>query len=267
MTLVYPTNAEYVSALKNTPEKRFTSPLLRRLTFEKKGISLAVMTGGLAIVFKATDPTTSNRYALRCFKGDSAERHQRYSEISHFLNARKRQLPFIVDFEFFPEEIRVKSADGLPVVLMQWVDGSLLKQWIQTRCEDLDKARVLRLADKWRKMIAVMRSHNFAHGDLQHGNMLVTANDEFVLIDYDGMAVPNLHGPDSPELGLPGYQHRERTSGRSNTLSVHQDNWESVGRFDPDLLRVELKIHDKRQLRFSGIQKVADFGIPLVTLA
>ena len=158
VTLVYPTNSEYVSALKNTPGKRFTHPLLKRLTFEKKGVGLAVMTGGLAIVFKATDPTTSKRYALRCFKGNSAERHQRYSEISNFLNARKAQLPFIVNFEFFPEEIRVKSADGLPVVLMQWVDGSLLKQWIQARCEDIDKPRVLKLAEKWRRMISTMRS-------------------------------------------------------------------------------------------------------------
>ena len=228
MTLVYPTNAEYVSVLKNAPHKRFADPRLQRLQFEKKGISLAVMTGGLAIVFKATDPVTSKRYALRCFKGEASERHKRYSEISSFLKARKALLPFIVDFEFFPEELRVKTADGLPVVLMQWVDGKLLKQWLQDRCNDSDKSRILRLAEKWRQLIATMRSHDFAHGDLQHGNILINDRDEFILIDYDGMAVPNLHGPDSPELGLPGYQHRERTSGKFNKLCTDLDNFSAI---------------------------------------
>ncbi len=228
VTLVYPTNAEYVSALKSGSQKRFTEPRLQRLQFEKKGISLSVMTGGLAIVFKATDSVTSKRYALRCFKGDAVGRNERYSEISKFLTARKSQLPFIVDFEFHPNELIVKTADGLPVVLMQWVDGHLLKQWLYARSQDQDRSRVLRLAEKWRMLVATMRTHNFAHGDLQHGNVLITDHDEFILIDYDGMAVPALHGPDSPELGLPGYQHRERTSGKSNKLSADLDSFSAI---------------------------------------
>jgi len=228
VTLVYPTNAEYVSALKSGSQRRFTEPRFQRLQFVKKDISLFVMTGGLAIVFKATDPVTSKTYALRCFKGDAVGRNERYSEISKFLNARKSQLPFIVDFEFHANELRVKTADGLPVVLMQWVDGRLLKQWLHARSQDQDRSRILKLAEKWRTLIATMRTHDFAHGDLQHGNVLITDADEFILIDYDGMAVPALHGPDSPELGLPGYQHRERTSGKSNKLSADLDSFSAI---------------------------------------
>ena len=228
MTLAYPTIGEYVAALKNAPRRRFTSPLLKNLQFAQKGIGLDLMTGGLAVVFKASDPTTSNRYAVRCFKGHSSDRQERYSEISKFLDAKKKALPYFVHFEYFDEEIRIKSAQGLPVVLMEWSDGSLLKEWLGARCQERDGARVLGLAERWRQLITDLRAHNLAHGDLQHGNIMVNDRDEFVLIDYDGMAVPNLQGPDSPELGLAGYQHRDRTSGKWNKLCVDLDNFSAI---------------------------------------
>ena len=50
---------------------------------------------------------------------------------------------------------------------------------------------------------------NIAHGDLQHGNILIH-NDEIILIDYDGMYVPGLNGMKSNELGHRNYQHPGR---------------------------------------------------------
>jgi hypothetical protein len=57
--------------------------------------------------------------------------------------------------------------------------------------------------------------HGIAHGDLQHGNILVTPSGELKLIDYDGMYVPGLDGLGASELGHPNYQSPLRT----------KDNW------------------------------------------
>jgi hypothetical protein len=46
-----------------------------------------------------------------------------------------------------------------------------------------------------------------AHGDLQHGNVLVTPGGDLKLIDYDGMFVPAFTGLPSLEDGHPNYQH------------------------------------------------------------
>ena len=50
-----------------------------------------------------------------------------------------------------------------------------------------------------------------AHGDLQHGNVLIV-NDELRLVDYDGMFVPQLAGQSSHELGHRHYQHPARSA-------------------------------------------------------
>jgi len=59
-------------------------------------------------------------------------------------------------------------------------------------------------------MLQALRSAGIAHGDLQHGNVLVV-NGDFRLIDYDGMFVPALKGKFSNEVGHRNYQHPQRT--------------------------------------------------------
>ena len=49
-----------------------------------------------------------------------------------------------------------------------------------------------------------------AHGDLQHGNILVDGNDQIHLVDYDGFFIPALHTQPPGEHGHPNYQHPER---------------------------------------------------------
>ena len=47
-------------------------------------------------------------------------------------------------------------------------------------------------------MTADLERHGIAHGDLQHGNLLVAADGTFRLVDYDGMYVPALRGEGEP---------------------------------------------------------------------
>jgi len=72
--------------------------------------------------------------------------------------------------------------------------------------------RVLaKLGKRWDKLVANLRSADIAHGDLQHGNILVQSNGAIRLIDYDGMWVPALKGHKSNETGHPDFQNPHRT--------------------------------------------------------
>ncbi|MCY2991427.1 MAG: formylglycine-generating enzyme family protein, partial [Planctomycetota bacterium] len=59
------------------------------------------------------------------------------------------------------------------------------------------------------------RQAQLAHGDLQHGNVLLvpvpgTEKLSLKLVDYDGMFVPTLTGHKTGEVGHPNYQHPQR---------------------------------------------------------
>jgi hypothetical protein len=73
-----------------------------------------------------------------------------------------------------------------------------------------DRGGLTELAARWQAMVGQLRAHGIAHGDLQHGNVLVTADGALVLVDYDGMYVPALSGLRSHELGHRNYQHPRR---------------------------------------------------------
>jgi len=55
----------------------------------------------------------------------------------------------------------------------------------------------------------------FAHGDLQHGNILINKSGELVVIDYDSMYVAELKGLPDNVKGLPGYQHPARQKNKA----------------------------------------------------
>jgi hypothetical protein len=59
-------------------------------------------------------------------------------------------------------------------------------------------------------MVLDLQSARIAHGDLQHGNVVITARG-IVLVDYDGMFVPGLSGRPSGEDGHRNFQHPRRT--------------------------------------------------------
>ena len=65
---------------------------------------------------------------------------------------------------------------------------------------------------KWISLVRDLDRRGIAHGDLQSGNVLVLPNGGLKLVDYDGMYVPAMNRvlSETPELGLPAYQHPKR---------------------------------------------------------
>jgi hypothetical protein len=167
--------------------------------------------GNFADVYQVTTPAGAS-WAVKCFTRPADGLHQRYQAASEHL--RLQRLPFMVDFCYLEEGIKVRG-QWYPVLKMKWVEGLRLNEFVSAH---LDRPAVLeRLSQMWLRLAAELREAALAHGDLQHGNVLLVPGSKAAslalrLIDYDGLWVPALADAPSGEVGHPNYQHPQRLS-------------------------------------------------------
>jgi hypothetical protein len=167
--------------------------------------------GNFADVYQIQDAKGQN-WAVKCFTRPVSGLRMRYHAISEHL--RQAQRAFMVEFDFLDEGICIHG-QWHPLVKMRWVEGFRLNEFIR---EHLNKLVLLeRLAQLWFRLAQELRDAGMAHGDLQHGNVLLVPGSKgaslalkLKLIDYDGMFVPALADRPSEEVGHPHYQHPQR---------------------------------------------------------
>jgi hypothetical protein len=204
---------DYNEALQD-PAATFADPDLRAAEPVTNALGLPVpCAGNFADVYQLRHATSGACWAVKCFTRLVAGRRERYEEVSRHL-ARAR-LPFTVDFVYLEEGVRVHGR-WYPVVKMQWVEGLLLNQFVR---DNVNKPAMLeKLVALWGRMATWLREAGLAHGDLQHGNVLLVPGSQTTklalkLIDYDGLFVPALAGRPTEEVGHPAYQHPQRLRG------------------------------------------------------
>jgi len=170
--------------------------------------------GAAAIVFKATLPN-GEILAFRVFTQYSPEVFERCEVISRYLDELKRRakFPWLMRFTYFPRGIKVVangSANKFPMLAIDWVDGLQLEKWVDLKCKEEDSAALSLACERWIELMNAMAYAGIAHGNLEHGNIMVTDQGEFRLVDYDSMCVPELVGKVNLELGQSPYQHPQR---------------------------------------------------------
>jgi tetratricopeptide (TPR) repeat protein len=217
VTSGWPVAADYDEAIQN-PHLNFDDRELKEgePEYDKYG-SPAVRSGNFASVYMLQGP--KRKVAVRCFLREIPDQQERYQAISRDLLGLG--LPYTVNFEFLSKGIKVHG-DWFPVLKMDWCDGEQLDRYIERNLDNQPKLR--RLADKWFEMSVALRKVGIAHGDLSHGNIMVL-DDEFKLIDYDGMFVPRLAGRKSNERGLEHYQHPGRTDAHFGRYLDNFSHW------------------------------------------
>jgi|GEM_PF-2134483 len=201
----WPTPQDYNEAIQN-PQYAFLDSELQagEPTLTSLGLPRPI-TGNFASVYCLE--CGARHWAVRCFLKDFQDQKTRYSLIGSYLGSV--QMPYTVGFKFLDQGIRIRNS-WYPVLKMEWVQGETLDKFVGDHLSD--STMLGSLATRWVRMIAELEKANLAHGDLQHGNVLIVNND-FKLIDYDGMYVPPFAGrfATSHELGDPNYQHPRRT--------------------------------------------------------
>ena len=170
-----------------------------------RGLPL-VYSGNFACVYKVKEAMGKD-VAVRCFTREVRDQQQRYDRLSEYL---KTALPeTFVDFEYLPQGILVKS-QWYPIVKMDWANGEPLDKFVR---QNLDKPDAISgVAARWRGAVGSLRGLGIAHNDLQHGNVMVQADNRLHLVDYDGIFLPQFQGELSPEIGHKNYQHPQRSA-------------------------------------------------------
>ncbi|MBZ0315740.1 MAG: hypothetical protein K8L91_04915 [Anaerolineae bacterium] len=201
-TVAWPTMSDYQEAIQ-APRLCFSDPELQRGTAATDMLGLPrPITGAFASVYQII--TGSKKFAVRCFLHYHPDQERRYAAISAALQSLK--LPFMVEFTWQNQGIRVRGK-WFPILKMEWLNGQTLDSYIG---QHLDSPTLRSLAMQFADIISAMKNTGIAHGDLQHGNILVV-NNKLRLIDYDGMYVPALQGMTSHEIGHRNYQLPRRS--------------------------------------------------------
>ena len=166
--------------------------------------------GAFAVVFKMKDEQTGKCYALKCFTEEQEGRAGAYRQIADELEFVDSS--YITSVKYLDKEIFVDSSceeDEFPVLLMDWIDGETMENYIAENYQD--NYAMAMLCYRFCKMAAWLRSQPFAHGDIKPDNIMVRPDGNLTLVDYDGMFVPAMKGQKSPTIGTKDLSHPLRT--------------------------------------------------------
>ncbi|MFI9815957.1 protein kinase domain-containing protein [Saccharothrix variisporea] len=202
----FPSGATYVDALQDTALCfRDTDLAGAEVQLDALGRPRAI-SGNFAVVFSLT-VADGTRYAVKCFTREVREQAARYRAIGEHLAGLDDD--WIVGFDYVDRGVLV-AGQWYPVLRMEWVEGVGLIRWIERNLDD--PQALARVAERFAEVTGRLAAAGVGHGDLQHGNVLVTGDGTVKLVDYDGMFVPALAGMSATETGHRNYQSPDRTA-------------------------------------------------------
>jgi hypothetical protein len=203
----FPTASEYQEALQ-VPEEALAADELRDAAIAETMLGMPrAYSGARAVVFPIE--RRGSRFALKCFIGRADGIEARYREIERFFE--KNDVDGVDVGRLLDRAVAVGDRK-YPALIMPWKWGVNLHAFIE---EHLDQPEVLlALAGAWLELADELEGADFAHGDLQHGNVLVEMVDgrpRLHLIDFDGAYVPALRRSGAIDNGHRHYQHPDRS--------------------------------------------------------
>lgn len=200
----YPIISEYINSIM-CAEENFATLINLRPVLDTGGQPI-MSSGNFAVVFKMKDVTNGKNYAIKCFLKNQDGRAESYIAISKQLEWMQSSYivhPRYLDFELFVDTTH-STQNYFPILIMEWVEGITLGNYIK---ENIDNKYLLEsLAYRFSFFAKWLIPAPIAHGDLKPDNILINKKGDIVLVDYDGMYVPEMKGQKARELGSPDYQ-------------------------------------------------------------
>ena len=205
----YPLISEYIDAILSAEDNFDKLVNLRPVLDDMERPIISV--GNFAVVFKMKDNTNGRLFALKCFIKDQEGRAERYAKITEELQYVSS--PYLINVKYLERELFVETKNcaenEFPVLIMDWVDGKTLDEYIRTHIHN--KYAMQMLFYRFCKMGAWLMSQTIAHGDLKPDNIIVRKDGTLVLVDYDGMYVQTMEGEKATEIGSNDFRHPLRT--------------------------------------------------------
>jgi serine/threonine-protein kinase len=174
-----------------------------------------IATGGMGEVWLAHDEVLHRDVAVKYLKREYADDdafHARF--LQEARTAASLHHPGIATVFDFGES---EAEEGLPYLVMEYVDGRTLGQLLAEGALDPERARNLILQAA--SALAEAHSRGLVHRDLKPGNLMVTADDVVKITDFgiaraaDGSALTET----GQLLGTPSYISPEQAEGLTAT--------------------------------------------------
>ncbi len=203
----YPSAEDYMKAVQQ-PDP-FTTDELRRMELVVHPVFQipSPAAGTSAVVFKAL--ADGEAQALRFFTREDNWSGERYTALHDHFTARGLASSVAMP-RWVTDGIRVNGRTW-PVVCMQWVDGHTLNKYVEDLVEQQDRPALHTLAAAWLELVTRLQGAEFAHGDLQHGNVMVDGQGKMRLVDFDCAWIGHFAGHTAPsETGHRNYQLEAR---------------------------------------------------------
>jgi PAS domain S-box-containing protein len=179
--------------------------------------------GGMGTVYKAHDPKLDRLVAIKVPRFD-VPRSDLSVVVQRFL--REARSAAQVRHPNVCPIYDVDEQDGVPFVVMAFVDGSSLADYLRSRQRDADPADSARLARQVAVGLRAVHSHGIVHRDLKPANILLDRDGQALLTDF-GLARPEnesqrltMHGA---VIGTPGYMAPEQASGDAEKIGPWTD--------------------------------------------
>jgi len=165
-------------------------------------------TGGYAVIYPCE--CCGRKKVIRCWHTPIIGSDERYKIIAKdFTESR---LNFLVPFEYHVSSLMVNGVN-YPYMITEWIDGENIKNFVFDN--KTNKKLLSTLARRFLVLCAEMNGRMIAHGDLQHGNILVSADGRLFLIDYDSVWTYGMGTSVLDQIkGLAAYQHPCRKNNR-----------------------------------------------------
>lgn len=196
-----PSIIDIIDSVSNPP--LIKDKVVKDGTFERHNGNPVYYTGGFTVVFPVS--TKHEKWAFRCWHTEIGNVRERFKTISGYINKLKSS--YFCDF-YYCDEGLVVDGKIFPTTRMKWINGDSINEFIRKNSNN--KEKLLSLAEKFLAMTEFLHENRIAHGDLQHGNIIIE-NDEIKLVDYDSLYVPGLDGQSDIIIGKAEFQHPKRS--------------------------------------------------------
>lgn len=211
-----------MKVLKAIDNKAFKTSSLKKMTFHKRqfGLPSPVDSGGFSTVLRIILNGQDKAFRIILRRINQIEIQYRI-----FKNTLESDTSgYFVDFDFYPNELNTGD-NNYHCMIMDWVNGIDLKKYVAKNLSS--PYRIKDTAQKFLTMMTYLHGKGISHGDLHHGNIMVKPTGELVLIDYDGLYIPNMGQYKDVIKGKTAYQHP--TLRNANSLkNSHLDYFSAI---------------------------------------
>jgi hypothetical protein len=217
-TVGFPSRPEYNAVLVNH-QTSFVDAFLKGATPQRGNNGFYIVGGGtFAVVSKVKIGADLWALRLPTAKQDGAD--ERYRAISTEVSNNS---DVFVDVKYITNGVEAPIGSGSirPIVLMKWVNGTVVREFVIDACSRSERGLLIKLREAFVILAMKMHQHGISHGDLSPDNIIVDQKGDELrlqLVDYDSVQIEK-YGPIPTSVPLTPMRH----PGGPTVADLHSD--------------------------------------------